>query len=60
MDWSVKTPWHERIELARSGLWAPAINYIYKYPIIIWSEEIRGRGTKKKKGREVGVITIYF
>ena len=23
INWSVKTPWHERMEVARSGLWAP-------------------------------------
>ena len=34
------------------------INYNNKYPIIIWSEEIRGGGTKKRV--EVGVIAMYF
>ena len=23
LNWSVKAPWHEHIEVARSGLWAP-------------------------------------
>ena len=25
VNWSVKTPWHERMEVAQSGLWAPGL-----------------------------------
>ena len=31
INWSVKTPWHERMEAARSGLWAPDWNKLFPH-----------------------------
>ena len=52
INWSVKTPWHERMEAARSGLWAPdqPLNYYISFDAHMYincSDNTEGENKKR-------------